>query len=92
MTQAILTATNILSQSIEGLLDLIKDFRENLQAKKMVRKTKRELNALDDFALKDLGISRGDITSIANGTFYDNRLGKIKPTIEQENENLKGWV
>ena len=92
MTQAILTATNILSQSIEGLLDLIKDFRENLQAKKMVRKTKRELNALDDFALKDLGISRGDITSIANGTFYDNRLGKIKPTIEQENDNLKGWV
>ena len=92
MTQAILTATNILSQSIEGLLDLIKDFRENLQAKRMIRKTKKELNALDDFALKDLGISRGDITSIANGTFYDTKHSRIQPTIEQENENLKGWV
>ena len=92
MTQAIITVGNIFSEAFIGFMDVLHDMRIKRQKRALVRKTKRELNALDDFALKDLGISRGDITSIANGTFYDNRLGKIKPTIEQENDNLKGWV
>jgi len=93
--QAISTATNVLSQAIEGLLDLVKDLRTKLQARAMRRRTINELSSLNDHELRDLGISRSDITSIANGTFHDgrvNRRGKIKPTIEQENDNLRGWV
>ena len=90
MTQAILTATNILSQAIEGLLDLIKDFRTKLEARALRRRTINELSSLTNHELRDLGISRSDITSIANGSFYDTK--RIEPTHPNENENLKGWI
>jgi len=92
MTQAILTATNVLSQAIEGLLDLVKDLQTKLRARAMRIKTINELSSLSNHELRDLGISRSDITSIANGTFHEGRRGEIKPTIEQENINLRGWV
>jgi uncharacterized protein YjiS (DUF1127 family) len=52
----------------------------------MVARTRKELSNLTDHELRDLGIGRSDITSIANGTFHDNRM-KAKT-----NANLKGWV
>lgn len=32
----------------------------------------RELNALDDHALRDLGLDRGDLSAIASGAFFDD--------------------
>jgi hypothetical protein len=52
----------------------------------LVRKTKIELSRLSDYELKDVGIGRSDITSIANGTFHDNR------SVVEANRNLRGWV
>ena len=53
----------------------------------MYRKTKNELSRLTDHDLKDLGIYRSDIESIARGSFRDERISKV-----ETNSNLKGWV
>ena len=88
MTQAIITVGNIFSEAFIGFMDVLHDMRIKQQKRALVRQTKRELSQLSDYELKDLGIGRSDITSIANGTFHKN----VQPTIEQENVNLKGWV
>lgn len=67
MTQAILTAASWLN--FDGLADLIRDYRRTRAQKKIERKTIKELNLLSDYELRDLGISRSDIRSIAAGNF-----------------------
>jgi uncharacterized protein YjiS (DUF1127 family) len=52
----------------------------------MIARTHKELSQLTNHELRDLGIGRSDITSIANGTFHDTRM-KAKT-----NANLRGWV
>lgn len=68
MTQAILTAAQWLN--FNGLADLIRDYRRKSAQKALERQTYRELSALTDHELHDLGIGRSDITSIARGDFY----------------------
>ena len=87
MTQAILTASSWIQEAIYGFADLMKSWKINRARKAMIKKTRRELSQLSDHDLRDLGIGRSDITSIANGTFHDKRITKVKT-----NENLKGWV
>ena len=87
MTQAIMTVSHLLQDALEGLVDLVRQWRRNRARKAMIAQTRRELSQLTDHELRDLGIGRSDITSIANGTFNDERIKK--PTT---NENLKGWV
>ena len=91
MTQAIITVGNIFSEAFIGFMDVLHDMRIKRQKRALARQTKRELSQLSDYELKDLGIGRSDITSIANGTFNSSRMNP-QPTIEQENDNLKGWV
>jgi uncharacterized protein YjiS (DUF1127 family) len=52
----------------------------------MIARTRRELRNLTDHELKDLGIYRSDIESIARGTFRDKRMTATT------NKNLRGWV
>ena len=85
MTQAVLVAAQWLN--IQGLVDLINDWQRNRARKAMERRTYNELQNLTDHELRDLGIGRSDIRSIAKGTFYDKRMSNLKT-----NENLKGWV
>jgi uncharacterized protein YjiS (DUF1127 family) len=87
MTQAILTASSWISEAVIGFADLMKTWKQNRARKARIAQTRRELSQLTDHELRDLGIGRSDITSIANGTFHDNRI--TKPTT---NANLKGWV
>ena len=68
MTQAILTAAQWLN--FDGLAELIRDIRRNRAQKALERKTRKELSALTDRELHDIGIGRSDITSIARGDFY----------------------
>ena len=91
MTQAIITVGNIFSEAFIGFIDVLHDMRIKRQKRALARQTKRELSQLSDYELKDLGIGRSDITSIANGTFNSPRTNP-QPTIKQENDNLKGWV
>jgi uncharacterized protein YjiS (DUF1127 family) len=61
-------------------------FARNCQRRKHANKTIRELSALSNRELSDMGISRGDIYSIAYDTFH----GEYPDT--KANRNLKGWV
>ena len=85
MTQAVLVAAQWLN--IQGLVDLITDWKRNRARKAMERRTYKELQNLSDHELRDLGIGRSDIRSISMGTFYDKRMSNLKT-----NDNLKGWV
>jgi uncharacterized protein YjiS (DUF1127 family) len=86
MTQAIMTVSHLLQDALEGLVDLVRQWRRNRARKAMIAKTRRELRNLTDHELKDLGIGRSDIESIARGTFQDNRMAA------KTNQNLRGWV
>ena len=85
MTQAVLVAAQWLN--IQGLVDLISDWRRARARKAMERRTYNELSALTDHELRDLGIGRTDIRSIARGTFYDKRMNNKNL---KTNDNLKG--
>ncbi len=58
------------------------------------RATFKTLHALTDRELNDIGISRGDIRSIANDTWDDNRRRDLTPYGKpvSVNPNLKGSV
>jgi len=89
MTQLVLTVSN--SLNISGLLEWFRDmyraYRKGAERRAMRKATLRELRNLTDHELRDLGIGRSDIMSIANGTFHDKRVDEVKT-----NNNLKGWV
>jgi uncharacterized protein YjiS (DUF1127 family) len=88
MTQAILTVGNIFSEAFQGLFDLVNDMKAKSRHRQMVRQTRNELSQLSDHELKDLGIGRSDIESIARGTFHRNEMNAKT----QANDNLRGWV
>lgn len=69
---------------IEAVSDAFKAFLKHRKRTAAVRATIKELSALSNRELNDLGISRGEIYCVANDT-ADTVFGK-------ENENLKGWV
>ena len=86
MTQTILVASSWIQEAVIGFADLMKTWKRNRARKAMIARTHKELSQLTNHELRDLGIGRSDITSIANGTFHDNRM-KAKT-----NANLRGWV
>lgn len=86
MTHLTLTLNNYLMSPIEGLLDLLKSFKKSYDYHKAVKATEKELRALSDRELNDIGIARGDIYSIARDDITMRRVES------SENSNLKGWV
>lgn len=89
MTQLVLTASNLLNISaiMEWFSDMYRAYRKGAERRALRRQTLRELRELSDHELRDLGIGRSDIMSIANGTFYDTKVEEAKT-----NSNLRGWV
>lgn len=89
MTQLVLTASNFLNISgiMEWFSDMYRAYKKGAERRTLRRQTLRELRNLSDHELRDLGIGRSDIMSIANGTFHDTRVDEVKT-----NDNLKGWV
>lgn len=86
MTQLVLNASHWLQDAMWGLTDLINAWRRNRAHKAMIARTRKELRQLSDHELRDLGIGRSDIESIARGTFHDG-TDRVKT-----NKNLEGWV
>ena len=84
MTQAILMAHGHLTGAIEGLLDFFRSVNEKRIQYKAIRETEKALQSLTTAELDDIGITRGDIYTIA----------RSKNTIEnvRANNNLRGWV
>jgi len=81
MTTLINTASWIGLPSFAGWL---KKLNAKYQHHKQVKHTISELSRLNDRELNDMGISRGDIYSIANGDESYQRA--------RVNKNLEGWV
>jgi uncharacterized protein YjiS (DUF1127 family) len=84
MSQAILTAHSFLTQGVEGFMDFMKSVNEKRIQQKAIRETEKALRKLSNAELDDIGITRGDIYTIA----------RSKDTIEnvRTNNNLRGWV
>ena len=53
----------------ESFSTLFRGLIDDLKAKMEIRRTRRELEMLSDAQLKDIGVSRSDISAIANGHF-----------------------
>jgi uncharacterized protein YjiS (DUF1127 family) len=66
------------------------NFKNERTYRANVRNTIKELNKLSDHDLWDIGLSRGDIWSIA----YDSHTKPAKVEVKdiQVNANLRGWV
>jgi len=74
-----------------GLTIIANWFRKlhaEMKRRQGIRETITELSKLTDYELNDIGMSRGEILYVAHSSFPR----KIKPMIDQENVNLKGWV
>lgn len=84
MTQYVLTAASWLN--LEGIFAYFRKLRQDYILHKNIRDTIKELSSLSDAELRDIGLSRGDIWSVAHETYYDNL------TPAERNQNLKGWV
>lgn len=84
MTQAILMAHSHLTSAIEGLLDFFKSVNEKRIQYKAIRETEKALSKLTNAELDDIGITRGDIYTIA-------RASESIATV-RANNNLRGWV
>lgn len=76
------------------MANFLRKIVNNWRRGSQVRQTIRELRALTDAELNDIGIGRGDIISIARGD-SDMKLSsrivyndKVLPV----NANMKGWV
>ena len=83
MTTLITTANTF---GLTGLASWFKKIDAKLTHQSKVRSTIKELSKLSDAELRDIGITRGDIYSIANESYLDNH-DKI-----EYNRNLKGWI
>jgi uncharacterized protein YjiS (DUF1127 family) len=57
---------------LDGLIAWYKNRQARIQQDRDFKSTVRELSKLTDKELRDIGITRGDIYSIAMETHYDN--------------------
>jgi len=85
MTQVIVAASNALH--IDALLEWFRDQRRAYKRNKDIRTTMKELHALTDKELWDIGMSRGDIWEVSHNAHPTEKDAKA-----DANDNLKGWV
>ena len=83
MTALISTANYFGLPSIAGWFQKLD---ANMRRERLARQTIKELSALSDYELNDIGIARGEIWSIAHD------LEEFQNTRDHVNANLKGWV
>lgn len=80
----VLTAAGFLNLSF--IVDIYMNVMKRWSDRREVRRTIKELSRLNDRDLRDLGISRGEIYSVATGTWSRDSY------TSEENKNLRGWV
>jgi uncharacterized protein YjiS (DUF1127 family) len=69
-----------------GLANWFKNLANELQRRRNIKHTIKQLSALTNHELNDIGIARGDIWHIAHTSFPKGK------TVADVNRNLKGWV
>jgi uncharacterized protein YjiS (DUF1127 family) len=85
MAHYVIEASSWIQDAIEGFRDLRRSMKQRAERRASYNRTYKELSQLTNFELNDIGISRGDIHSIASGDT------SMKRGVEA-NKNLKGWV
>jgi uncharacterized protein YjiS (DUF1127 family) len=70
MTSLVMAVDKLNIQSLKSWLE---KFVQHRAKHKVYKKTVAELSKLTDKELRDIGLTRGDIHSIAMETHYDNR-------------------
>lgn len=83
-------AITLVAQLFRSTLDFVVSIRTSFNKAQIARETIRELNRLNNAELADIGLSRGDIYTIAHEQL-DDYSDKIA-TKAQPNQNLNGWV
>ncbi len=83
MTTLIATANTF---GMTSLANWFKDLVNELQRRRNIKDTIKQLSALTNHELNDIGIARGDIWHIAHTSFPKGK------TVADVNRNLKGWV
>ena len=68
MTQVLLIQVTFIQAAISGLVDIVKQLKASYKLSVEIRQTIKELIRLSDKELTDIGIFRGDIYSVANGS------------------------
>ena len=81
MTSITMTGGNF---SLKSIAQFFVNLNEKRIQRKEIKRTIKELSALSDRELNDMGLTRGDIYSVAHGT------ADLKAV--RENANLRGWV
>jgi uncharacterized protein YjiS (DUF1127 family) len=69
-----------------GLANWFKNLANELQRRRNIKDTIKQLSALTNHELNDIGIARGDIWHIAHTSFPKGK------TVAEVNRNLDGWV
>ncbi len=83
------TLTMVAGYSFSGVANWIKKINANMTQRRAVRQAIKDLSALSDYELNDIGISRGEIRAVANG---DRSFKRGVEVHTDSNTNLKGWV
>mgnify|MGYP000862915062 FL=1 len=81
--------SSMLSVAAYRFVSFIEGIGSKLQKRKEQRDTYKTLQGLSDRELNDIGISRGDIRSIANDTWEENYR---RDHVVRKNPNLRGFV
>jgi uncharacterized protein YjiS (DUF1127 family) len=84
MTTLIATANTF---GFTGVAAWLKELNAKRIQRAQINRTMKQLTALSDRELWDIGISRGDIYGVARG---DDTLERVRRA--NINDNLKGWV
>ena len=71
---------------LDGIANWFKKLNAELQRRRNIKDTIKQLSALTTHELNDIGIARGDIWYIAHTSFPKGK------TVADVNRNLKGWV
>ena len=72
-----------------GIANWFKKLDAQLEQHRKTKETMKQLAALSDRELWDIGISRGDIYNVAHG---DETLERVRQDNLKTNNNLEGWV
>ena len=71
---------------LDGIANWFKKLNAELQRRRNIKDTIKQLSALTNHELNDIGIARGDIWHIAHTSFPKGK------TVADVNRNLDGWA
>ena len=83
-----LVATTFDWFSFSAIANWFKNVGIELQRRKNIKDTIKQLSALSNHELNDIGLARGDIWHIAHQSYPKALRGEAVET----NRNLRGWV